>query len=247
VDKKDYFSQQSAAYAAFRPTYPPALYESILRHVKGRSCAWDCGTGNGQVARHLAAHFESVYATDISPQQLMHAYRAKNIFYSQVPAEKTEFPDQQFDLITVAQALHWFDLPQFYREVRRTARTGGLLAVWGYGLLTIDGAADNVFRDFYHKKIASYWDPARKLVDTHYRDIPFPFETIESPDFFIQEDWTIERFAGYISSWSATQKYIQVHGETPVEEFRKALQTMWKRYEPKRVTFPIFMRLGKIS
>src|SRR5688572_9865875 len=118
MNKKDYFSGHSKLYAAFRPTYPAALYDSIFSHLKNKTTAWDCGTGNGQVAGYLSEHFATVCATDISKPQLDHAVRAPNIFYTLSPAERTEFPDQHFDLITVAQAIHWFDRELFYKEVK---------------------------------------------------------------------------------------------------------------------------------
>lgn len=145
MQRKDYFSSQAKTYAAFRPTYPESLYQFVFTYLNGRHAAWDCATGNGQVAQRLSRDFSSVYATDISEAQLDNAYKASNIFYSIAGAENTAFADRQFDLITVAQALHWFDLPMFYDEVRRTLKDGGLLAVWGYSMLTVDASIDPLF------------------------------------------------------------------------------------------------------
>ena len=246
MEKKDYFSKQSKVYAAFRPTYPDDLYQFVLKHVPKKSCAWDCATGNGQVARVLAKHFNEVYATDISDQQLNNAVAADNIQYSLSPAEQTSFKNNQFDLITVAQALHWFDFESFYKEVKRTLQPGGLLAVWGYALLTVDATIDPLFLDFYHNKVGPYWDDARKLVEDHYRGIPFPFKEIECPDFYIRVNWTADQFVGYLSSWSATQKYIVTHGHDPVIDFSKHLHSVWKPDEVRRVTFPLFVKLGRV-
>src|SRR5688572_14298485 len=116
---KDYFSQQSKLYAAFRPLYPEALYDFIFRHLKKCDVAWDCATGNGQVAQKLATVFTKVFATDISQQQIAEGFPADNIFYSVSAAEKTTFTRDQFDLITVGQALHWIDTAEFYKEVNR--------------------------------------------------------------------------------------------------------------------------------
>ena len=63
----DRFSTQAAAYARYRISYPAALYAWLLPQVPGRRRAWDCATGNGQVAAVLARHFEHVAATDLSP------------------------------------------------------------------------------------------------------------------------------------------------------------------------------------
>lgn len=247
MERKDYFSDQSKAYAAFRPTYPPQLYEFIFQHLKNRSCAWDCATGNGQVAFYLARHFETVYATDISQSQLDHAFTAPNIFYSVCPAEKVPFDDHKFDLITVAQAMHWLNADAFYREARRTARPGGLLAIWGYALLTIDRVIDDLFMDFYTNTTGPYWDDARRLVENRYRDIPFPFKRIPCPQLAIKVKWTSEQFAGYLTSWSATQRYIRMHGENPVDAFHETLRPVWKAGVTKEVTFPVFMKLGRMD
>lgn len=246
LEKKDYFSRQAKEYAAFRPTYPDALYQFILKHLEKRSCAWDCATGNGQVAQYLANHFEMVYATDISSQQLDNAFRAKNIFYSVCPAEHTPFESNQFDLITVAQALHWFDLSDFYSEARRTATSGGLIAVWGYALLSINAEIDKLFMNFYKNTIGPYWDEARKLVDNHYRYLPFPFDEILCPGFHITLQWTSGQFAGYLNSWSAVQYYITQNGVNPVDSFMQNLRSVWSPGDVKVITFPVFLRLGRI-
>lgn len=247
MERKDFFSEQSKAYAAFRPTYPDALYNFIFSHLTAQTRAWDCATGNGQVARHLAPHFTEVYATDISQAQLDQAIKAKNIFYSISAAEKTTFPDHSFDLITVGQALHWFNLEEFYAEVRRTSKPNGLLAVWGYALLTIDPVIDNLFMDFYQNTTGPYWDDARRLVENQYRDIPFPFKKIPCPEFTIKVSWTLDQFAGYLSSWSATRNYIRKHDTDPVEAFTETLKTVWKPAVVRDVTFPIFMKLGIVN
>ena len=78
---KDNFSTQAAEYAQFRPTYPAELYDFLLSLTNGRNIAWDCATGNGQVARELAKHFKQVFGTDISENQLKNAAKADNISY----------------------------------------------------------------------------------------------------------------------------------------------------------------------
>jgi ubiquinone/menaquinone biosynthesis C-methylase UbiE len=242
---KDLFSQQAKAYAAFRPTYPETLYEFIFSHLKSRDEAWDCATGNGQVARKLAMKFSKVFATDISQQQIDEGFKADNIFYSVSRAEQTSFPDDQFDLITVGQALHWIDTTAFYNEVKRTSRNGALIGVWGYSLLSVDPVIDEHFRDFYFNIVGPHWDAARKIVEDEYRSIPFPFDEIKSPSFSIDVQWTKQQFAGYLSSWSATQKFIKEKGTDPVPPFMQRLKALWNDTEVKPVRFPLFLKLGK--
>ena len=244
--QKDYFSSHSSIYAAFRPTYPDGLYEFIFKHVKERRRAWDCATGNGQVASYLANHFKEVYATDLSQQQLNNAITAANIVYSMSPAEKTSFQDHEFDLITVGQALHWFNLEEFYKEAKRVSKPNAVLAVWGYERCSVNTEVDALFSDFYINVVGPYWDPARKLIENEYKGIDFPFEEIPSPRFQINVEWTHEHYTGYLSSWSATQKYIKANGVDPLSKFIEKLKLVWEPRSVRSVSFPVFLRLGKI-
>jgi SAM-dependent methyltransferase len=243
---KDLFSSQSKAYAAFRPTYPEELYDFVFQHVRNKADAWDCATGNGQVAHYLARHFDKVHATDISQQQLDHAFRKGNIFYSVSPAEETSFQNNQFDLITVAQALHWFDRELFYTEVRRVCKPGGILAAWGYGFLYVSPNIDKLMMRFYKETVGPYWDQARRLVEDEYRSISFPFEQIKPPVFSIKVPWTLNQLSGYLSSWSATQKFINEKGYDPVQPFTKSLVKHWTQ-PVMAVTFPIFTKIGIVN
>ena len=181
---KDNFSKQSAIYARYRPTYPQDLYDFILSHVTGKQSAWDCGTGNGQAAKELSKVFTKVFATDISQKQIDNAVHADNIFYSVQPAEQTDFPDNSFDLVTVAQALHWFRFDEFYKEVKRVTKPAAFFAGWTYSLLRISDEIDQLIEYHHYNTLSGYWDDERKYVDEEYRNIPFPFAKINSPCFY---------------------------------------------------------------
>jgi SAM-dependent methyltransferase len=241
---KDYFSEQSKVYAAFRPTYPNELYDFLLKTVSVKGRAWDCGTGNGQVARVLATHFAKVDATDISSQQLANAPVVENITYSVSPAEKTNFADHSFDLITVGQALHWFDREAFYREVKRVGKPGATVAVWGYATLSVSIELDEIIGDFYENIVGPYWDDARRLVEEEYKSIEFPFQQVKRARFAIEVDWTPQQLAGYFESWSATQKYIKVHNHNPVPAVMTRLGKLWTENELRRIKFPVFVLSG---
>ncbi|HMI78613.1 MAG TPA: class I SAM-dependent methyltransferase, partial [Ferruginibacter sp.] len=145
---KDNFSQQASGYAQYRPQYPEELFAYILRFVKEKKLAWDCGTGNGQSAKALSNYFEKVIATDISQKQIDNAYKASNIFYAVEPAEQTTLADKSVDLITVAQAMHWFNFEKFYAEVNRVAKPGAVIAVWTYNLLKISKEIDDLINEY---------------------------------------------------------------------------------------------------
>ena len=242
---KDNFSKRSHLYARFRPTYPRQLFEFLISLVSERKTAWDCGTGNGQVAAVLAEYFEKVYATDISENQIRHAVVKPNIVYKLEPAEQTSFADGLFDLITVAQAVHWFEFSSFYREVNRTLTARGIIAVFAYSLLKTGDKTDSVVHHFYTKITDPYWDDERKYVDARYHSIPFPFLEINAPSFIVEQHWDIEEFVGYLNTWSAVQHYIDKNNANPVERILDDLKKSWGSALKKRVTFPIFMRIGR--
>ncbi|MDB5273019.1 MAG: methylase involved in ubiquinone/menaquinone biosynthesis [Chitinophagaceae bacterium] len=242
---KDLFSHQAEQYQQFRPTYPQELYEFLITCVPENKTAWDCGTGNGQVAGELAHYFKQVYATDISTKQLEQAVQLPNILYKVEAAENTSFLSHHFDLITVAQAIHWFDFSSFYKEVERTLKPDGILAVMGYALLSVDQKTDAVIDRFYHDIIGAYWDKERKYIDELYQTIPFPFQELQTPTFFQRENWSLEQFIGYLGTWSAVQRYIEEKGHNPLALIEEDLLRVWKKGESKTVTFPILLRVGK--
>ncbi len=241
---KDLFSTHSSSYAAFRPDYPAALYEFILGEVTSRSTAWDCACGNGQVAKDLAPFFDKVYATDHSANQLANAFRKDNIVYSVGRAEHSGFPDQYFDLITVGQALHWFDIVAFSKEVKRVMKPGGILAVWGYSLLNVDEKIDPIINDFYTNVIGAYWDKERKLVDEHYETVAFPFERIATPAFEFSFEWSLAELSGYLTTWSSVQKYIKANGTNPVDKLVERIVPHWSG--KRKVSFPLFVLMGRV-
>lgn len=244
---KDNFSSQAHLYAQFRPGYPESLYEYIKSLSMERTCAWDCGTGSGQVASVLAQDWEQVYATDISSNQIEHAIRKDNIHYSIQSAEETNFPERFFDLIVVAQAIHWFDFDRFYSEVRRTAKEKCLLVVTGYSLLKLDNELDQVIDNFYREIIGPYWDPERQYIDQLYQSIPFPFEELKVPVFKSVYSWTFDQLIGYLSTWSAVKHYERKNGESPVELIKGKLQNAWGIADTHDVEFPILLKVGKVK
>ncbi|WP_313376076.1 class I SAM-dependent methyltransferase [Chishuiella sp.] len=153
---KDNFSTQSDKYAKYRPSYPKELFNYLDHIISNKNNAWDCGTGNGQIASILSKTYNNVYATDISQFQIDNATKKDTIFYSVQAAEKTNFNENFFNLIVVAQAIHWFNFDEFYSEVKRTAQKDALLAVIGYGRLKISKEIDDLISDFYVNIIGKY-------------------------------------------------------------------------------------------
>ncbi len=244
---KDNFSTQSDSYSKYRPGYPLELFDYILKQVKHPTLAWDCATGNGQAAKELSRHFDEVYATDISEKQLNNAVQAPNIIYKKETAEKTLLADASVDLITVAQALHWFDFDLFYAEVKRVSKPGGIIAVWTYSLLSINPEIDALINEYHFNTLKKYWDAERAYVDDGYSTIPFPFKQIGDPGFEIKLRWTIEEPEGYFYTWSAAQKYLVQNGYSPVPELMAEIKKSWPVSEVLPIRFPIYLKIGRVN
>ena len=243
IAMKDNFSTQAQSYAQFRPHYPPEMVEYIVSFVQNRQSALDVATGNGQVAVQLSQYFDEVQATDISEKQLANAAPAKNVAYKTERAEATSFADNQFDLITVAQAIHWFDFDAFYKEVYRILKPDGIFAVMGYGLFSTNANADRILRHYYHDIVGPYWDAERRYLDEMYTTIPFPFDEIPAKQFRNEFTWTFGQLTGYLETWSATQHYIRKNGCNPVDIIREELERVWGEGD-KKVEFPLLLRMG---
>lgn len=245
-ETKDNFSVQSAGYAAYRPGYPQELFDWLYEHCAGFDTAWDCATGNGQATVKLSEKFKMVYATDISINQLKKSEKRDNIIYKEGAGEKTEFVDNSFDLITVAQGLHWLDHKKFFTEVERVAKPGALFAAWGYNIPEVSLEVDAVVRRFYSDIIGAYWDKERKYVDEQYGGIEIPFEELPCPPLAMSYEWTFEHMVGYLNSWSAVQHYIKDKNANPVDIIKDDLKKAWGT-GVRPVTFPVFMRAARIA
>lgn len=246
---QDHFSSVAHLYAGFRPSYPEALFNTLAALAPRRITAWDCAAGNGQASVALAQHFERVFATDASPEQLASAKIIPNVEYRVALAENSGLPAASVDLITVAQALHWFDLPRFYAEVRRVLAPDGLLAVWCYGINEIEGEAVNrIVQNYYANTLGPYWPPSRELVETGYRTLPFPFPELTTPNLRMEARWTIAQLLGYFSTWSATNKFIQATACNPLEPLAAELGQAWGNVNtPRTITWPLSLRIGRNS
>jgi ubiquinone/menaquinone biosynthesis C-methylase UbiE len=244
---KDHFSGHAAAYASSRPGYPRDLVATVSRLPNERRLALDCGTGNGQAAIGLAQYFDRVAAIDPSAAQIAQAPPHPRVEYRVAPAEASGLPDGSVDLVTAAQAFHWFDFDRFFAEAERVLAPGGAVALWTYNLARVDPAVDAQMDRLAHEVTGPYWPPERRWVNEEYRTIPFPFAEVHIPPFTHIEEWNLEQFVRYLRTWSATARYIQQKGADPVDEVWDALAAAWG--EPERVrtvAWPIYLRAGHV-
>ncbi|MEX0963410.1 MAG: class I SAM-dependent methyltransferase [Pseudohongiellaceae bacterium] len=244
---KDHFSAHAQAYAQARPGYPAQLFEFLGSQCSSHETAWDCATGNGQAALSLAKIFDRVIASDGSAEQLQQAEAADNIEYRQVTAETPFLEAHSCDLVTVAQALHWFASDKFFDNVRSCLKPEGRFAAWCYGVQQICTPVDAVVATLYEEILGAYWPPERQLVENRYRDISFPFETSVIERFSLSLDWNLAQLCSYITSWSALQRYSRHNGTDPLQLVREALVAAWGDAEQvRRVNWPLTLILGRM-
>lgn len=240
----DHFSGNAAEYSRYRPGYPRELFDYLTSLCPSQQRMWDCATGSGQAAGQFAGRFDTVLASDASFEQIRNAQRPERIFYLIGPAEQAPFADHSLDLITVAQALHWFDLDRFYAEARRLLKPNGVLAVWTYNLTQINPAIDEVIQGFYSGVLGDYWPFERRLVESGYRHLSFPFTEQQSPRFAMQAEWSLDHLLGYLSTWSAVKRYREEQGNDPLQLITPQLSLAWGERPVQTVSWPLSLRIG---
>ena len=241
----DHFSVVAAQYATSRPHYPDPLFAWLASQAPSNALAWDAGCGNGQASIGLAPHFTRVIATDASAQQIANAERRSNIQYAVHAEQNQDFEAGSVDIVTVAQALHWFDRPKFYAEVRRVLVPDGVLAVWTYEHARIDPATDAAVHAWYCGALDAYWPPERKHVETEYRDIGFPYARIPAPAFDMSVHWSREQFVAYLRTWSAVKEYVRRTGGDAMELVLPALRAAWPDDNVRKVCWPLMVLAGR--
>ncbi len=245
----DHFGKVADAYADFRPRYPDALFDWLAGQCASDDLAWDCGCGSGQASVALAQHFAHVKATDASREQIVRAQLSAGVEYDIAAADNSGLPDRCVDLVTVAQALHWFELTSFYEEVRRVGKPGAMIAAWTYGNQDIDDKdVNSVVQHFYQHVVGPYWPPERHHVETGYRELDFPFTRIEAPQFMMEQQWPLVQLLGYLRSWSATARYKAANGEDPVDALERELLPLWRDpAQPRRISWPLSVVAGRLD
>jgi ubiquinone/menaquinone biosynthesis C-methylase UbiE len=243
---KDLFSKQAEQYAKYRPQYPAELYKFLSSLVASHERAWDCATGNGQAAVHLAEYFDEVIATDASAEQIKHAMPHPKVHYYTAPAENSGVENNSCDLITVATAIHWLDLDAFYKEVKRVAKQNAVIAAWVYSGHMIEPGIDKFLEEFFNRDVAPHWDPGiQKAIDFE-EAIYFPFERIQTPQFNIEYSWTAGNFLNYLLTWSSIQTAMKASGKNIIENIEADLKQLWGE-DKRKITWKLSIKTGRVS
>lgn len=219
------------------------MIEEVSSLCNSHDLAWDAGTGNGQLAASLSPLFKKVEASDISEKQLAGAIQKPNIHYFISDSTSTQLNENSVNLVTVAQAVHWFDFEKFYGEVNRVLKSDGIIALIGYGLMRSHPKVNGIIDELYYNILGSYWDAERKMVDEAYTNIPFPFNEIKISSYSIPYSWNVNQLVGFFSTWSALQHYRKKNNHDLLPTLHKQfIETGFNEFE---IEFPVFTRVGR--
>lgn len=248
---KDHFSRHAELYRRYRPAWPPEVFAWLATLTPVHTRAWDVGTGSGQAAHGLAAHFAEVIATDASASQIAQAEPHERVRYAVGTAEASGLEPGSIDLVLAAQAFHWFDFARFFDECRRVVRPAsgavpsGVVACLTYMHPTVDAAVDEVLWK-YIAHVRPDWPPERSFVDAGYANTPFPFAEIAVPSgLALSLELDLDGFFGYLATWSAAQRYRERTGLDPRADFAADIASVWGEPDVRRqVRWPVAGRVG---
>lgn len=244
----DFFSSLAQDYAKYRPSYPDELIDLVADSCPAERLCWDCGTGSGQAAAKLAQRFELVVGTDASFPQIHGAFRHPRVRYLVEKAEASSLASGSVDLVTVSTAVHWFDLEGFYMQVRRVSKPASVLAVWSYFLPAITPEVDRVVERYRTEVLAGHWDARHRHVETGYRNLPFPFNEINTEPLAMTTSWTLEQLAGFLVSWSPVASYRAATGKSPLAQVEVELRQAWgDSHTTLPANWTLNLRLGRVG
>lgn len=223
---QDHFSSIASKYKAGRISYPKALYDYLENLCSENNSAWDCATGSGQAAVDLSPYFKKIIATDISAPLLALAEASKNIEFQNSSAEESGIPSHSIDLVTVAQAIHWFHFDRFWEEVQRVSKNNAILAFWGYVWPGVNDKIDSIL-ETYLSVVDDYWPERCRFLQSSYAAIEAPFKKLNTPSFHVQEMWSAFDFLAHLESWSSTRYYREALQKDPIRRIKDDLIEQW--------------------
>ena len=141
----DPFARQARQYLLSRPTYPTEFLLKIKSRVGKNSTSKTCldvACGSGQLTTQLAEFFQEVVGVDRSLPQLKEAMKHDRVRYEPIEdaTNLTSFKTNEWDCVTLAQALHWLPLEHALSEFHRVLKPNGIFAVMGYGICHLQSA-----------------------------------------------------------------------------------------------------------
>lgn len=205
-DPREIFDGLTDDYDRYRPRYAQVSLDRMFKRTGSVRCVLDLGCGTGILTRAMAPMVDgaTVIGADPGSDMLDEAARSdttNNIAWLNCRAEQLAVANDSLDLMTAAQAAHWFDRPAFYEECTRTLRTGGTLAILYNNRIRGEPI------DEAHEGVLTKYSPG---YTREYRDFDVAMELSCLPDtsnvLVDREVWdwvlTFEEFIGYVRSTS---------------------------------------------
>jgi SAM-dependent methyltransferase len=245
---KDYFSAHAAEYAKYRPGYPAELFEYLNSIASGHELAWDCAAGNGQAAMGLVPYFNKITASDASAKQIENAVTHPKIKFTVASAENSGLESSSADMITVATAIHWFNLDMFFKEAARVLKPGGVLAAWNYAQANVNEEVDKLLDKYLYEILDDYQSPEFRRGLKMETSIELPFKKIDVPQFENRIGWNLHDYVNFIMTWSPTQAYIQRNDANPLDLIKDELKKAWgDENEKKLIRWRLKFKAGRVE
>jgi ubiquinone/menaquinone biosynthesis C-methylase UbiE len=157
------FNSLAVDYARFRTAYSDELFGAIVEYARlspgGDVLDLACGTGLGLL--HYVRRGFAVTGVDVAPAMVAQAKEimpaGSRVDFKIGRAEALPFPDASFDLISCAQAFHWFEPRAAFSECARVLRPGGALAIfWKHAARddTFTLVCEQIIREWMGEKAA---------------------------------------------------------------------------------------------
>ena len=225
-------STQKMNYDIYRPKYPEEFFQKILDLLPSekRVNYLDIATGTGALIFPLSSHFSNIsLGIDSSGSQIATAlkkvedFKLKNLQFNmmdvlEVPNFIAKNQISKFDLITIGQALHWFDIPVVLKMIKNELlNENGILSVLSYACLGYeynvkDQTKANLgyqrYQEWY-EIIEKYFDCDRGALMKGFEGSPFKeiFGNMEKDEKIYKNETTDVDFVKYLKTYSAYNCY----------------------------------------
>ncbi|UKZ76885.1 hypothetical protein TrVFT333_004600 [Trichoderma virens FT-333] len=251
-----YDENQGKAYAYARPDYDTSVYQTIVNHHKSTGGQFDTivdvGCGPGPAARGLAPYFANVIGLDPSEGMVATARTFGGVSLASRPIRfeistaedlgahlTTPIGDSSVDLITAANAAHWFDMPRFWLAAARVLKPGGTVALWTSGEVRAHPSMPNAaaiqaaLDDHSETYLKAFYVPGNYMVRNRYADLPLPWSIAQQIEAFDKESFVRKE-------WATGEKFVAGESEVDLDTFEKIMasgspQTRWRQAHPDAV------------
>lgn len=238
------FGEAAGRYEAFRPSYPPDVFEFLLKHAaSGRVRAVDLGAGTGQATRALAGLFDRVSAVEPDARLAQAARLPENADLIVQPAETADFAPDSIDAVIAATAFHWMDQPLICRNAVRWLKSGGVFFPFAFEAFEVEGAAGDFYNaefrkwtTFRDRRLLECYDYVRALEESDAFDAVIPFASRS------RHEIAYEAAAGLISTFSFARDYARAEGGE--DYFERVAESLSGFGETVSFSVPVIGALG---